>query len=169
MKIIKYLLIILFVLLIIFFLGILLIVYNQNKNISAREQIENTRDFKPLLNPSSLNWEKMSSSAPWEGRDSQAVVVYKNKIWLMGGVNGSTRLISPGNVDYGNAPHFNDVWSSEDGVSWKLVLNKAPWGERRSMQVVNFKGKIFLMGGWGPEIGLKNDVWSSEDGVNWKK
>ena len=173
MKIKKYLLI-LFILLIISFSGILFVFLNQNKSISTLDQIkekitENTDNSKPLLNPSALNWEEISSFALWEGRDSQAVVVYKNKIWLMGGVNGATRIISPGNVDYGNAPHFNDVWSSEDGTSWRLISNKAPWGKRRSMQVVDFKGKMFLMGGWGPEIGAKNDVWSSEDGVSWKK
>jgi hypothetical protein len=122
----------------------------------------------PMFNPDSLNWEQALSAAPWEGRDSHAVVVFKNKIWLMGGVDGTKRLISPGNVDYGNAPHFSDVWSSEDGKNWQLILAKAPWGERRSMQVVDFKGKMWLMGGWGPEIGYKNNVWSSEDGVKWK-
>ena len=147
MKIKKYLLI-LFILLIISFSGILFVFLNQNKSISTLDQIkekitENTDNSKPLLNPSALNWEEISSFALWEGRDSQAVVVYKNKIWLMGGVNGATRIISPGNVDYGNAPHFNDVWSSEDGTSWRLISNKAPWGKRRSMQVVDFKGKMF--------------------------
>lgn len=86
----------------------------------------------------------------------------------MGGVDANKRVISPGNVDYGNSPHLSDVWSSEDGKNWQLVLNKAPWGDRRSIQVVDFEGKMWLMGGWGPQIGYKNDVWSSEDGINWK-
>ena len=163
------------VILFLFFLTVIIIIgviflYNYKK-INNKEITEKTKEIlisEPVINPSTLIWEQITPSALFEGRDSQAVVVYKNKIWLMGGVNGSTRLIYPGNVDYGNAPHFNDVWSSEDGVNWQLVLNKAPWGKRRSMQAVNFKGKIFLMGGWGPEIGLKNDVWSSEDGIKWK-
>lgn len=138
--------------------------YYKNTIIDSERLTE--KPTNPFFNPASLNWEQVS--APWQGRDSQAVVVYKGKIWLMGGVDGTSRLISPGNVDYGNAIHFSDVWSSEDGKNWQLVLNKAPWGERRSMQVVDFKGKMWLMGGWGPEIGYKNNIWSSENGVDWK-
>ena len=137
--------------------------YNTQKNITEKP-VQSELEF----NSSSLNWEQVLSSAPWEGRDSHAVVVYKNKIWLMGGVDATSRFTSPGNIDYGNSPHFSDIWSSEDGKNWQLILKKAPWGERRSMQVVEFNGKMWLMGGWGPEIGYKNDVWSSEDGVKWK-
>jgi len=119
-------------------------------------------------NPASLNWEQITGEASWPKRDSHGFVVYKNKIWLMGGVDGTTRMIAPGNVDYGNAPHFRDVWSSSDGINWQQNAKNALWGDRRSMQVVNFKGKMWLMGGWGPELSSKNDVWSSEDGAKWK-
>lgn len=128
----------------------------------------------PAFNPASLNWQEAVVSAPWEKRDSQAVVVYKDKIWVMGGVDANGHVITPGtattpgNVDYGDSPHLSDVWSSVDGKNWQLVLNKAPWGDRRSIEVTVFDGKMWLMGGWGPEVGYANDVWSSEDGVNWK-
>ncbi|MCX6718214.1 MAG: hypothetical protein NTY81_01230 [Candidatus Staskawiczbacteria bacterium] len=169
-------LIILFILIIIIAIGGAVFVYYKKE--SATELINNNQKNiteepaetlpNPSFHPASLDWEEVVSSAPWEGRDSQAVVVYKNKIWLMGGLDGTKRLISPGNVDYGNAPHFSDVWSSEDGKNWQLVLNNAPWGNRRSMAVVDFKGKMWLMGGWGPDIGYRSDVWSSEDGKNWE-
>ena len=120
------------------------------------------------FNPVSLNWKEALVSAPWEKRDSQAVVVYKDKIWVMGGVDANGHVISPGDVDYGDSPYLSDIWSSVDGKNWQLVLNEAPWGNRRSIEVVDFKGKMWLMGGWGPEVGYKNDVWSSKDGVNWK-
>ena len=123
---------------------------------------------QPAFDPTSLNWEEAVSSAPWESRDSHAVVVYDNKIWLMGGLDANGHVISPGNVDYDNSKYFSDVWSSTDGVNWNLILDNAPWGKRRSIQLVNFEGKMWLMGGWGPEVGYKNDVWSSTDGVNWK-
>jgi D-alanyl-D-alanine carboxypeptidase len=119
------------------------------------------------FNPDFLVFEKITSQAPWQERDSQAALVFKNKIWLMGGLNGNGYVVKPGLVKYEQAPHFSDIWVSENGKNWELLTENAPWGKRRSMQVVEFKGKIWLIGGWGPEIGLKNDVWYSEDGVNW--
>jgi len=124
---------------------------------------------EPPFNPASLNWEQASSIIPWETRDSQAVVVYKDKMWLMGGLDANGLVLPSGIVQYEKAPHFSDVWNSEDGINWTQVAKESPWGDRRSIQVVDFKGKMWLMGGWGPEVGCRNDIWSSEDGVNWTK
>jgi len=136
---------------------------NKNGATKKEEQLQ-----EKAVNLYKLIWKEVSASALWPKRDSHATVVYKNKIWIMGGVDGTKRLISPGNVDYGNAPHFKDVWSSQDGVIWDIATNNAPWKDRRSMQTIVFKDKMWLMGGWGPELGCKNDVWSSEDGAKWK-
>lgn len=137
-------------------------IYSPTKEIPTQKQPEK------IFEPASLDWDEEVASAPWQGRDSHATAVFEGKIWVMGGLDGTTRLISPGNIDYGNAPHFSDVWSSSDGKEWNLVLSKAPWGEKRSIQVVDFKGKMWLMGGWGPEVGYNNKVWSSKNGSDWK-
>lgn len=134
---------------------------NIYSDLLENEQQNNNANLK------NLTWKELPK-APWNGRDSHSAVVFKGKIWVMGGVDGATRLISPGNVDYGNAPHFSDIWTTSDGMSWEKVVNKAPWGQRRSMQVVVFKNKMWLFGGWGPELGAKRDVWSSADGTKWK-
>lgn len=141
--------------------------FSAPKNNTKPTQIPEVAEQKEI-NPFNLNWEEISSAAEWNGRDSSAVIVFKGKIWVMGGVDGTKRLIAPGNIDYGNAPHFSDVWASKDGLVWDKVLDSAPWGERRSMQVAVFEDKLWLFGGWGPDIGYKNDVWSSEDGIKWK-
>jgi hypothetical protein len=167
MKISKLLLIILFSLIVLAVAGA--VVYKKILNNKENAiDVQTITPSDPGFDPALLKWEQALSSAPWEGRDSFGAVVYKNKIWVMGGVDATKRVISPGNIDYGNSPHLSDVWSSEDGINWQLVLERAPWGERRSMQVAVFKNKMWLMGGWGPEIGTRNDVWSSEDGINWK-
>ncbi|MCX6722559.1 MAG: hypothetical protein NT094_00650 [Candidatus Staskawiczbacteria bacterium] len=137
-----------------------------NKEVLEKIPVETSPN--PAFNPASLDWKEVISSAQWEKRDSQATIVYKDKIWVMGGVDANGHVISQGNVDYGKAKYLSDVWSSEDGKNWQLVLNKAPFGDRRSIEVVDFKGKMWLMGGWGPKVGYKNDVWSSADGINWK-
>lgn len=123
------------------------------------------------FDPASLSWQEVQKESLWQARDSHAAVSYKGKIWLMGGVDANGQVIStnPGKVDYGKAKYFSDVWSSADGVNWELATSKAPWGQRRSVEAVEFKGKIWLMGGWGPRVGYKNDIWSSTDGKSWKK
>lgn len=161
-------------LIILAFAGISSFVFAYSKGTEKTNQLQETPApiikpaTQPVFDPASLNWEQLPSTIPWETRDSNAVVVYKDKLWLMGGLDANGHVISPGNVDYGNATHFSDVWNSEDGAVWQLVAKTSPWKNRRSIQVVDFKGKMWLMGGWGPETGYKNDVWSSEDGINWK-
>jgi len=154
--------------------GVGLFVYNNYyKQIKSEAQNPQTQNNNNQHSPENLNIDAASLTfeqmpqAPWEGRDSGAAVVFKDKIWFMGGVDGTSRFVSPGNVDYGNAPHFSDVWNTEDGKTWTQVLKTAPWQDRRSMSVEAFNNKLWLFGGWGPEIGTRNDIWSSVDGIKW--
>jgi hypothetical protein len=113
--------------------------------------------------PNGVDWVRELESAPWGKRYAPYVLTFDNKIWLMG---GQTFYSTP-------TRGFNDVWSSADGVNWKLVKKKAPWKPRAMIhgQVV-FQNKIWIIGG-----GLKglhqpiqyNDVWSTTDGFHWKK
>ena len=121
------------------------------------------------FNPVLLEWEKVPSNIPWQPRDSHALVEYGGKLWLMGGLNANGYVIGPNYVEYWRAPHFSDVWVSDDGIHWELVTDNAAWGKRRSVQAVAFRDKIWLVPGWGPIEGLKKEVWSSEDGLYWKK
>ena len=155
-------------------LAIFIIGSNKQPEKTFLEILEARKYQAPIdasFEPASLGWIKATSSANWEDRDSHATVVYKDKIWVMGGVNANGHVISenPGNVDYGDSKYFADVWSSPDGTNWQLATNNAAWGERRSVETVDFKGKMWLMGGWGPKVGYKNDIWSSTDGINWKQ
>ena len=59
----------------------------------------------------------------------------------------------------------NDVWSSMDGESWREDTSNAGWTARENHQVVAYRGRMYLMGGFEP--GARNDVWSSLDGKNW--
>ncbi len=70
----------------------------------------------------------------------------------------------------------NDVWASDDGVSWTQVVKSAPWEPRRNHQLLEFDGSLILIGG---DIGSgrrdvtpersHSDVWSSPDGVVWTR
>ena len=63
----------------------------------------------------------------------------------------------------------NDVWSSDDGIHWKLETECATWPKRTHAQAVVFDGKMWIMGGgaWHPETIPRHDIWCSEDGVDW--
>jgi len=78
-------------------------------------------------------------------------VVFNDKMWILGG-QGTTNK--------------NDVWFSEDGVTWTEAVSNAPWSDRVYHSAVVFDDKIWVMGGAGVGVYM-NDVWYSSDGVNW--
>lgn len=51
--------------------------------------------------------------------------------------------------------------------SWQRVLSEAPWTPRDSAGAFVFQDKMWLVGGYTPD--LVADVWSSPDGINWQK
>ena len=59
---------------------------------------------------------------------------------------------------------------------WSCVRSEAEWTPRDGAQLVSFKGRLFLLGGWNsyPEVlaagsssQVCSQVWSSEDGASW--
>ncbi len=110
------------------------------------------------------NWKLVTKDAPWLHSDLPMSITFKNRMWMMGGwYNG--RL--PGHSA------SNQVWSSQNGKEWKQVTKKAGWSPRVAAAIVEFKDKMWILGGvedyyFGNEKSLKNDVWSSGDGKTWK-
>jgi hypothetical protein len=164
------------------FTGIFWITHQTKKEPSPQENQQITQEDEPIqententeevavtetFNAKLLGWAEATDSASWQDRDSHGAVVFKDKMWLMGGLDANKNLIKKGSVEYWKAQYFSDVWTSDNGKDWKLVTNSAPWGKRRSMQLVVFKDKMWVIGGWGPQIGYKNDVWYTEDGIKW--
>ena len=98
----------------------------------------------------------------WEGRHTAGYVVFKNRMWIVGG-------------DPLQKHYQNDVWSSEDGRNWQCVTSDAPWGPRALHYTVAFKDRIWVMGGQTmPQFApaseyFYDDVWSSPDGLTWEK
>lgn len=122
-----------------------------------------------LFLPENLTWVEATSSASWEPRDSGEVFLFQDKIWLIGGLNGNDNINGDNVVEYWNAKHFNDIWNTEDGVNWELVATSTLWSPRRSMSVVFFNNKLWMLGGWSSVTGYTSDVWASEDGTHWEK
>ena len=105
----------------------------------------------------------LTATGVWEGRHCGGYVVFKEKMWIVGG----DPLLK----------HYqNDVWSSEDGAVWQQVTANAPWGQRNLHVTMVHDGKIWVMGGqtvpqFVPDVpeAFYNDVWNSADGVKWTR
>ena len=108
-------------------------------------------------------WELETDQASWTSRLAAALVVFKGKMWLLGGTE---------NYYFGDKNSLkNDVWYSSDGKNWELATADAGWSPRAYHQAAVLNGKIYVFGGgnYVPEYQVKNDVWSSEDGIHWEK
>jgi hypothetical protein len=107
------------------------------------------------------DWILVTEHAQWSPRDSQGEVVFKDKMWILGGWFESYQ------------PTPRDVWASADGKSWELVTEQAPWKHADLPMTVVFDNKMWLMGGWNngrlPDRSASNEVWCSEDGANWRQ
>ncbi len=103
------------------------------------------------------DWELINEKALWPPRDSAGAVVYRDRMWILGGwqmvgTSGYRRL--------------NDIWSSSEGLTWKQVTPEAPWSARNLSGCVVFDDRIWVMGGFDGTYSLA-DVWCSPDGCRW--
>ncbi|MEM5853852.1 MAG: DUF2341 domain-containing protein, partial [Candidatus Aenigmatarchaeota archaeon] len=94
--------------------------------------------------------DRFVANAGWRARYAHTSVVFNNKIWVIGGYDGSYK---------------NDVWYSSDGINWTQATSNAGWSARYSHSSVVFNNKIWVIGGY--DGSYKNDVWYSSDGINW--
>lgn len=120
-----------------------------------------------LVKPNTFIDRSFDSSQDWEGRHTAGYVVYKNKMWILGG-------------DLNQGHYQNDVWNSEDGKNWNLVNKDAdvPWGPRVLHHTLVHRNKIWVMGGQTlPNFDKSGkskekfyrDIWNTSDGVTWRK
>jgi len=115
----------------------------------------------------SLIWEEVSEVSAWAGRWDHALVVFKDKLWVIGGYNPGSRE---------GDSYLEDVWYSADGSGWELATGSAPWLGRRGHAAVVFNDgsgeSIYILGGFSVDESTgrrqyNNDVWKTTDGINW--
>ena len=117
-----------------------------------------------------VTWEEVTKSAPWAPRAGGEAVVFDDYIYLLGGEDGFICL--PGGRC---PPYYNDVWRTQDGANWELVVEEADWPPRPGHRVVTLLGNMVLFGGFGlspdPQdpFAFANpmDIWVSKDGAAW--
>lgn len=117
-----------------------------------------------------VHWVLEVKEAPWGKRYAPYVTVFDNKLWLIGGVRFWNE---DGIYSQDLEIPYNDVWSSEDGVHWKLEIEQAPWGPRGIIHgSLIHQDEIWIVGG-GSKLRnspttIYNDVWKSKNGIDWE-
>lgn len=139
-----------------------------NSNTKSSKFINSTTN-EILYSIDGLKWDSITNPIPWEPRHSAGYLVFKDKIWILGG-------------DAIQYHYQNDIWNSSDGKNWTKVADSIPWGNRVLYYSAVFKGRIWVIGGQSlndfiakPNRAFNekdvyfNDIWSSEDGIKWQK
>ncbi|MFA7109583.1 MAG: kelch repeat-containing protein [Sphaerochaetaceae bacterium] len=111
-----------------------------------------------------VNWNLKTIDAPWHGRTGHSVVVFDNKMFLIGGYAVDEDAENTHETNH----YMNDVWSSSDGITWTKVTD-APFGERAYHSAIVVDDTIYVIGGRRNGTYYYNDIWSSTDGENWSQ
>ncbi len=117
-----------------------------------------------------IEWVLEVDYAPWGRRYTPYITVFNGKMWLMGGVSYWNET---GFYSQSFEKVFNDIWSSEDGINWKLEIESAPWGPRGIIHgSLVHNGEMWILGGgsknWNIPTNIYNDVWKSKNGIDWE-
>ena len=99
-----------------------------------------------------VNWTLVTDAAPWQKRMWFSLVVYRNRMWVLGGWNRED----------GN---FGDVWYSADGTNWTQLESSVIWKNRHEHSAYVFQDKIWVAGGHAEP--LDSEVWSLEIPHGW--
>ena len=103
------------------------------------------------------DWLTLIAQAPFGARDFFGAVVHNGRIYVIGGWHEDSSQRS------------GEVWSSDDGLTWRLETNTPGFtyeGSRGAFSALSHNGSIYVIA--GKEDGnVKNDVWSSADGREW--
>ena len=102
-----------------------------------------------------VDWKQVSANAPWSKRRWHSVFVHRERLWLVGGA------LSSGRQDKTPTEFVNDVWSSADGIDWRLESESTPLAVENGLTAFSFGRKIYVVSGNGK-------IWSSENGKEWQ-
>jgi hypothetical protein len=117
-----------------------------------------------LVKPNTFGIDAFDRNVDWEGRHTAGYVVFKDRMWIIGG-------------DVIQRRYHYDVWNSADGERWTRVGKGrfVPWGPRALHYTVVFDNHIWVIGGQTvPQLAPENevfydDVWKSPDGIQWHR
>ena len=94
-----------------------------------------------LEKPNTFLLDRFDPRTDWEGRHTAGYVVYKDKMWIVGG-------------DVNQGHYHDDVWHSADGVHWYELPN-TPWKPRHAASVFVYGDALWMVAG----NNMEKDVW----------
>lgn len=107
-------------------------------------------------------WTKVTDKAEFAPRDGAGALVFRNRMWLLGGWNKRDKVVFPKICN-------SEVWSSQNGAKWRLENPQAPWEGRHTAGYVVYQNRLWIVGGDANQGHYQNDIWSSADGVKWER
>lgn len=112
--------------------------------------------------PAQYEWKQVTPKAAFAARDGAGALVFNQRMWLLGGWNPSDKANFPKTCN-------SEVWSSKDGLNWKLEVRQAPWEGRHTAGYVVHRDRMWIVGGDCNQRHYQNDVWSSAEGIQWQQ
>ncbi len=97
-----------------------------------------------------LLWKSIKPPDELLGRNGHSFITFKDALFIIGGKR-------------------SDVWTSNDGSSWTLLTDTAPFGKIFGHSTVVFKDRIWVIGGKTAPRTFNSAIWSSATGVNWER
>ena len=88
---------------------------------------------------------------PCQGEEA----VHGGELWMLSNVE-----------DWG--VHVTSLWHTKDGMQWAKVPQPTPWNGRSPDAMVDFGGKIWVLGGYTGNESAR-DVWCTADGASWQR
>jgi len=110
-----------------------------------------------------IHWDKIADRIFEDDRIGYRIVVFKNKLWAIGGI--ALQGVVDGFPQY---QYYNEIWNSEDGVIWDMVTEKPDFSARSNATIVTREDGLWMFGGI-PENGFRqlSEVWRSRNGTTW--
>jgi len=132
-----------------------------------------TQEFQPALDEiyyrdiwkskDGETWQKVESKGDiFEPRGGAAAIVFKNRIFVIGGFTYENLVTDSKKV-------YTDIWSSLDGVEWEKHTEVADWAKNGGFiyhDMIVYDEKLWIIGGY-KNYDNTNEVWFSEDGISW--
>lgn len=97
-------------------------------------------------------WTRVLEKAPWQPRIWFSAVVYRDRMWVLGGSTFGNKLVV-------------DVWYSKDGKKWLELKSRVAWKARHEHSAFVFQDKIWVAGGHAKP--LNSEVWSLHLAADW--